>query len=209
MGQSFNLSQVANKVNSNGQYDVQQLTGVFGIAQGGTNNTSLSTPLGSVLYTDGSAIQSTSAGSSGQFLVTNGPSSVPSWASLSSTANLLLGQANMSGSGTITVSGLSLSSFKMVLVEIKNASTMMAISSLNIGTATCNWNSTTTGSFNGSVLIDLTYGGCGGMGIGSPAFPFVSPAKGSHGYTTASMSISVQALATSFMSGTMILWGVY
>lgn len=209
MGQSFNLSQVATKVNSSGQYDVTNVATTYGINQGGTNNISLPLTAGGILYTDGSAIQMTNAGTSNQVLITTGSSSAPIWANAPSTAMNFLGSTSILGSNP-TVSPVSLSGYKFVLVEIKSAGTYMAISSFSIGGASVNFSSSTLGAFHGSVLLDLTYGTCGGLGIGSPATPGLVPAIGSHGYTTASMSIGLSVMMTSFApGGTMYVWGVY
>jgi len=81
MTQAFNLSQLANKVNTSGQLDVATgVTGTLPIANGGTNNTSLAVTAGGVLYTDGSKIVNVGVGTSGQALLSNG-ASAPSWGS--------------------------------------------------------------------------------------------------------------------------------
>lgn len=87
MTQAFNLSQLANKVNSSGLLDVA--TGVTGtiptsnlptipINKGGTNNASLAVTAGGVVYTDGSALQNVGLGTSGYYLQSNG-ASAPAW----------------------------------------------------------------------------------------------------------------------------------
>ena len=79
MTQAFNLSQLANKVNSSGQLDATSgLSGATPIANGGTNNASLGVTAGGVVYTDGSKQENTGAGTTGQFLKSNG-SSAPTW----------------------------------------------------------------------------------------------------------------------------------
>jgi hypothetical protein len=54
------------------------VTGVLPIANGGTDNGSLPVTAGGVLYTDGTMVQNVGAGTSGQFLKSNG-ASAPSW----------------------------------------------------------------------------------------------------------------------------------
>ena len=54
--------------------------GVLNIAGGGTNNGSLAVTAGGVLYTDGSKLVNTGAGTSGQYLASSG-SSAPAWTS--------------------------------------------------------------------------------------------------------------------------------
>lgn len=55
------------------------ITGVFPISNGGTNNGSLAVTAGGVIYTDGTKLVNVGAGTSGQFLKSNG-ASAPSWA---------------------------------------------------------------------------------------------------------------------------------
>lgn len=84
MTQAFNLSQLANKVNTSGQLDATTgLTGATPIANGGTNNASLAVTAGGVLYTDGSKVVNVGAGTSGQTLQSNG-AGAPTWATVSS-----------------------------------------------------------------------------------------------------------------------------
>lgn len=79
MTQAFNLSQLANKVNTSGQLDVSTgSTGTLPVANGGTNNGSLAVTAGGALYTDGSKVVNVGAGTSGQLLQSNG-ASAPTW----------------------------------------------------------------------------------------------------------------------------------
>jgi len=84
MTQAFNLSQLANKVNTSGQLDATSgLSGATPIANGGTNNASLSVTAGGVLYTDGSKVVNVGAGTTNQVLTSQG-SSPPIWQTASS-----------------------------------------------------------------------------------------------------------------------------
>lgn len=208
MGQSFNLGQVANYVNSSGQYNVANMNGTFGIAQGGTNNPSLMNTAGGILYVNGSSIQITNQGIYNQVLKTNGPSANPEWTTAPSTAMVLLGSTILSGP-SVSVSPVSLSAYKFVLVEFRSAGTFMPITQFFIGSSSVNFQGSSMGSFQGSVLLDLTYGGCGGLGFGGPGSPNLAPAIGNHGYNTGSMSITASVMMTSFSNGSMFVWGVY
>ena len=75
--------------------------GVNGIAGGGTNNGSLAVTAGGVIYTDGSKLVNVGAGSSGQFLKSQG-ASAPVWSSGSYTPVAPTVQTFLSGSGTYT-----------------------------------------------------------------------------------------------------------
>lgn len=84
MTQAFNLSQLANRVNTSGQLDVSTgASGTLPIANGGTNNGSLAVTAGGVLYTDGSKVVNVGAGSTGQTIISNG-ASAPTWGTISS-----------------------------------------------------------------------------------------------------------------------------
>lgn len=79
MTQAYNLSQLANKVNTSGQLDASTgLSGTAPIANGGTNNSALGVTAGGVVYTDGSKLVNSGAGTSGYLLQSNG-ASAPTW----------------------------------------------------------------------------------------------------------------------------------
>jgi hypothetical protein len=73
------------------------VVGVLGISNGGTNNGSLSVTAGQVVYTNGTQLVATSAGSAGQALLSNG-SSAPAFGTLTlaggGTSNATAGTAN-------------------------------------------------------------------------------------------------------------------
>ena len=92
MTQAWNLSQLANKVNTSGQLDAGTgLVNSVPVANGGTNNASLGVVAGGIYYGDGSKIVETSAGTSGQFLQSNG-AGAPTWGSPSGGVTSLNGQ---------------------------------------------------------------------------------------------------------------------
>lgn len=79
MTAAFNLSQFANRLNTTGQIDpTSAFSAALPISQGGTNNASLAVTAGGVIYTDGSKMVNVGAGSSGQFLRSNG-AGAPTW----------------------------------------------------------------------------------------------------------------------------------
>lgn len=102
MTQAFNLSQLANFVNTSGQLSLTTgVTGVLPIANGGSNNGSLAVTAGGIIYTDGSKMVNVGAGTDGYFLKSNG-AGAPSWASLSVSGTLKNIQYFTSGSATYT-----------------------------------------------------------------------------------------------------------
>ena len=64
------------------------ITGVNAIAKGGTNNGSLAVTAGGTLYTDGTKVVNVGAGTTGQYLKSNG-ASAPTWSTLAVTGTLL------------------------------------------------------------------------------------------------------------------------
>ena len=76
-----------------------EVSGTLSIARGGTNNGSLSVVSGSVVYTDGSKLMGTGAGTTGQYLKSNG-SAAPTWASGTTVTPTVT--VYTSGSGTYT-----------------------------------------------------------------------------------------------------------
>lgn len=80
------------------------VSGVLPIANGGTNNGSLAVTAGGVIYTDGSKQVNVGAGSSGQFLRSNG-ASAPTWAAPTVTFTAPKITSYTSGSGTFSITG--------------------------------------------------------------------------------------------------------
>jgi hypothetical protein len=85
MSNAFNLSQLANNINTSGQVTLTTgVTGTLPIANGGTNSTATPTN-GGVAYGTGTANAYTAAGTSG-FVLTSTGASAPTWAAASSGA---------------------------------------------------------------------------------------------------------------------------
>lgn len=79
MSNAFNLSQLANNVNSSGQISATAaITGTLPIANGGTNTTATPTANG-IAYGNGTAIAYTAAGTTGQVLTAT-TGGAPTWA---------------------------------------------------------------------------------------------------------------------------------
>jgi hypothetical protein len=98
MSNAFNLSQLANNVNSSGLLSASAgVTGTLPIANGGTNSTATATN-GGVAYGTGTAIAVTAAGTSGYVLTSSG-ASAPTWAAASGGGQL---QSVLYTSGTST-----------------------------------------------------------------------------------------------------------
>lgn len=100
MTQAFNLSQLANFVNSSGKLTLSTgVTGLLPTLYGGTNSDATPTA-GSVIYGNGSSMLPTAAGTSGQVLTSNG-ASAPTWATPSGAGGG--GGQFITSSGTFTI----------------------------------------------------------------------------------------------------------
>jgi len=94
------------------------VTGTLPIANGGTNSTATATA-GGVAYGTGTAIAVNSAGTSGQFLRSNG-ASAPSWVAASAGALTLLSTVTASNSATVDIESTFNSTYDSYLIVFSN-----------------------------------------------------------------------------------------
>jgi len=141
------------------------ITGVNTIAHGGTNNASLGVTAGGVVYTDGSALQNTGAGTSGQVLTSNG-SSAPSFQTISASGRLLNVQYfTTAGTATYTPT----SGTNSVIVEVVGGGGGSGTSSTAGGTTSFGaLISATGGSANGGNAGSGSGGDLNGTGTKGP-----------------------------------------
>ncbi len=135
------------------------VVGVAAIANGGTNNGSLAVTAGGAVYTDGTRLQTTAAGTSGQVLTSNG-ASAPTWQTASGSSVFVSPtiQKFISGSGNYTTPANVLY-MKVRLVGGGGGGASSGTGSTNGGVGG------TASSFGSSLLV--ANGGAGG-GTGSP-----------------------------------------
>ena len=208
MTQAFNLSQVANKVDSSGKLDGSTaLNGTLPIANGGTNNSSLAVTAGGIAYTDGSKLVNSGAGTADQYLISNA-SSAPTWQTVLPSANIFLGTLTpTSGSTSATISGLNLTNYKWVDVAVAGqASLSTSTQSINIGTSSFFAPSTgTTGQLTwGIISLDLIYGF---VNSGWNTKSLFGITRYAHGYTTSSTSITLTTTGITFNTAPFYFWG--
>lgn len=230
MTQAFNLSQLGNNINSSGQVSLTagvtgtlpnaNLTSPIDISHGGTNNASLSVTAGGAVYTDGSKLASTAAGTSGYYLQSNG-ASAPTWTQVSTGSMTLLGTITTTAVNSVSLSSLTLTGYKSLYISMINIKDNQStgnsgycwISSTNINTGAGGgfilYDS--SGANNGGVgNIDLSNGAIGG-GIGCFGDIFGgSVFLGKTNVTTSTTTIYFRmgSAATFVASGSIVIYGV-
>lgn len=232
MTQAFNLSQLANKVNTSGQLDVS--TGITGTIsssnlptitadKGGTGQTSL-TANNVILGNGTSAVQFVAPSTNGNVLTSNGTT----WTSSAINAGGVTTLVNnvTVGTGTsVTYSGLTLTSYKFLIITFNgvaqsSSKSGLAITSTGDQAHSLTW-TTKFGTLYGSATLDLSTGyitgilysenaSGGGYNLSSNATssPQVWIGSIATGYSTATTSITFTLWnGTSTLSGGTI--GIY
>lgn len=215
MTQAWNLSQLANKVNTSGQLDVSTgASGVLPVANGGTNN-NVTPTAGGVIYGTGTAMATSAAGTSGYFLQSTG-AGAPTWASLSA-AGALNNVQYFTATATYTpTSGTSFVIVEVVGgggggsdVNISNAGSGGTTSFGALVSATGGTGGTTltpSGGAGSSGDINLTGGTGGKVAVGSKisgacAGGFAPVYGSSHGHVTSSTAGTIAITALNYGGG--------
>jgi hypothetical protein len=169
---------------------------------------------GDILYRGASAWERLAAGTSGQLLQTAGANAAPTWATVSSGGMTLLGTIATTSGASANISGLTLTSYKFLLLAY-DAVSSSGDTSMLIGTSTANdvtivnsLLSSGGSALHGFTLVELdngiavswTFGGTGGAGA-----VYV---QGAHPLTTASTAVSLAVAANAFDAGACRVYGV-
>lgn len=147
------------------------VTGALAIGNGGTNNASLGVTAGGVVYTDGSKLANSGAGTADQYLKSNG-ASAPTWATF--TAPTV--QRFTSGSGTYTTPA----GVRYIIVEVLGGGGGGGCSGTTFGTSSTAGGTTTFGTSlltaaGGGFGLRGDSGGAGGSPtVNSPAITIVA-----------------------------------
>lgn len=209
MTQAYNLSQLANNLNGSGQ--VSLATGIANavpIANGGSNNASLLTTAGGIVYTDGSKLVNTGAGTSGQFLKSNG-ASAPSWISASSTITNISSGSITSGVSSFTLSGLTLTNYKFLYFSFLGVNSNQNQIAFQFGSAGSTGLLINSSVHQGIFKCNLTYGMVGfGIHKNSGSTSIIG-LIGDSGYRTSSTSVTFSLTTTTSAGGTFSAGGTY
>ena len=202
MTQAYNLSQLANRTNSSGQISLAtDIANAVPIGNGGSNNASLLTTAGGIVYTDGSKLVNTGAGTSGQFLRSNG-ASAPSWFDVpSSTITTIATGSITSGVNSFSISGLNLTNYTVLYFSALGFNCSVNSFLLRFGSAT----SVTT--FNNAsnhllvIRVDLIYGVIAGGFSKITGGSFNSAFVNDSGYRSSSTSVALSFNTGNFNAG--------
>jgi hypothetical protein len=213
MTQAFNLSQFANKVNTSGQADLATaVTGTLPVANGGTGAATL-TANNVVLGNGTSAVQFVAPSTNGNILTSNGTT----WTSAAAPASggmTLLGTITTTAANSLSLTGLTLTSYKALYIGMGNFDTGGDIyfSSTNVQSGGGIHNASGgSGTGGGGAWIDLTNGGFLGT-FSTNSLPNFGGnwAGGTTNITTASTAVYIRNGATNTFTagGTIKIYGV-
>lgn len=157
-------------------------------------------------------------GTSGQVLTSGGASAAPSWADVSANSMTLLGTITTTSGASQSLSGLTLTSYKQLLLVIRGVSHNSGTSqSLLVGTSTTDDIAVTNVAGNaffffGQIWIDLDTGSFCSVPAAAAAATSSSNSSvtfaGDLTITNASTVVSVAPLAGSFDAGSILVYGV-
>jgi hypothetical protein len=138
-------------------------------------------------------------GTSGQVLTSGGSGAAPSWASADSYTHL--GTIATTSGSTVTLSGLTLTSYKFLLL-VYNVVSFTVTAAMRLAGSHLSATIAASSTASGSVQIDLTNGVA--VSCGSTGFVNAAPS----GLTTDSTSISLTTSAGNFDAGSVRVYGV-
>jgi hypothetical protein len=138
-------------------------------------------------------------GTSGQVLTSGGSGAAPSWASADSYTHL--GTIATTSGSTVTLSGLTLTSYKFLFL-VYDVVSFTVTAAMRLAGSHLSATIAATSTASGSVQIDLTNGVA--VSCGSTNFVNAAPS----GLTTASTSISLTTSAGNFDAGSVRVYGV-
>lgn len=173
------------------------------------------TAAGGIAYaTSTTALAAIGAGTAGQALVSGG-AGAPTWSTISSGGMTLLGTLATTSGSTVTLSGLTLTSYQQIVAVVKDVSAtsnfLLQFSSVNMVTTV-----TATNSVFGILTVDLTTGvwvfpatiAIGTLSTNANASTASWMAGIQNTITTSSTSISFSTSAGTFDYGSIRIYGV-
>lgn len=165
---------------------------------------------GDVMYYDGTNWVRLAAGTSGNFLKTNGAGAAPSWAAASGSSDsmTLLGSITTTSGTSQSLSSLNLTTYKKLYLVWNQVSATSAASFTLGGVTATKANGTAAGTLKGMLELDLLMGYFYSVTTGGGLGATEGATWGETSYTTASTSITVAPSAGSFDNGAIYVYGV-
>ena len=182
---------------------------------------------GDLLYYSGTSWARLAAGTSGQYLKTNGTASAPAWTTLATDSMTLLGTITTTSGATQSLSSLALTGYKrLLLVWVSVSATGTAGFTLSDGTntytlATSCYGGGSSNVFSAETVINLEngnlnssglYDGAASYGVGSAlAAAGADGLKQAYGrtlFSTASTAVTVGAVSGTFDLGSVKVYGI-
>jgi hypothetical protein len=165
---------------------------------------------GDILYHNGTAWTRLAAGTSGQYLKTNGAGANPAWADASG-GSVLLGTLNTTSGSTATLSGLNLTNYRQLYITFSGVSgTSVSARTLTINGVICSPSGDTAATtYSGWMTVDLIIGNGFLLSQSSTSATSVGILQGETGYNQSSTSIQFGWSATNtFDAGVIKFYGV-
>jgi hypothetical protein len=161
---------------------------------------------GDVLYHNGTAWVRLAAGTSGQFLKTNGAGANPAWASQTTSGSTLLGTLTTTSGASQSLTSLTLTGYKFLRLVFNGVSGTGA-GNTSFGTFQVNASVSAGDLYTGIVDVDLGTG-IGAANLAATAAGASVPRVGSTGYSTATTSVALTISTGTFDAGSVTVYGV-
>ena len=161
---------------------------------------------GDVMYYNGTDWVRLAAGTSGQFLKTNGAAANPAWASQAVGGMTLLGTLTMTSGPSQSLTGQTLTSYKF-LKFVFNAVSTTSTGNMSIGAGQITGTGSAASVWYGTADLELATGiqtVALGIGFGATELPRTS----NSGYSTATTTITVSVASGNFDAGSITVYGV-
>ena len=161
---------------------------------------------GDVMYYDGTNWVRLAAGTSGQFLKTNGAGANPAWAAPAG-SNTLLGTLTMTSGGSQSLTSQTLTSYKFLKFVFNGVSVNSTGGNISVGAAVITGSNVGSNIWYGFVDLDLGTGlqvSTLAIGVGVAETSRIT----NSGYSTATTTITVSTPTGAFDAGSITVYGV-
>lgn len=162
---------------------------------------------GDILYYNGTDYARLAAGTSGQFLKTNGAGANPAWAAADA-GMVFLGTITTTSGASQSLGSLSLGSYRQLYLVFDGVSSTNAAAYTLDGVTATKASGTAAGSVSGYLNLDLTTGIFNSITFGTGVGGQDGATWGDTSYSTATTSITVAPTAGTFDAGLVQVYGI-